>query len=89
MKTVIEDDVLFTDKTFEEHRFERQANSIWVYDSTTNESKVGELLVHHDWEMQEAYEDSEEEFTFDDVHYVYINNELVYLNRLNIVREWQ
>lgn len=109
MKTIIEDDVLFTQKEFSELRFEKQNTNptnlkqetlenthdeLWVYDVDqfnvpTTENRVGSLFIYYDQELHEAYEDDYAPYEYEDIHYVYINNEVVTLNRLNLKREWE
>ncbi len=94
MKTIIEDDVLFTQREHTELRFERQNSELWVYDVDqfdipTTENRVGSLFIHHDEELEDAYIDDEMEYAYEDIHYVYINNEVVTLDKLNLKREWE
>lgn len=106
MKTIIEDDVLFTQKEFSELRFEKQNSTptdlkqehleyeLWVYDVDqfdipSSQNRVGSLFIHYDQELHEAYEDDYAPYEYEDIHFVYINNEVVTLNKLNLKREWQ
>lgn len=109
MKTIIEDDVLFTQKEFSELRFEKQystpsnlkqehlentSGELWVYDIDqfdipSSQNRVGSLSIHYDQELHEAYEDDYAPYEYEDIHYVYINDEVVTLNKLNLKREWE
>lgn len=100
MLTVIENDILFTQKEFSELRFEKQGylenmyNELWVYDVDqfsipSSQNRVGSLFIHYDQELHEAYEDDYAPYEYEDIHYVYINNEVVTLNKLNLKREWE
>lgn len=94
METIIEDDVLFTQKELSELRFEKQNYELWVYDLDqfdipSSQNRVGRLVIHYDQELHEAYEDDYAPYEYEDIHFVYINNEVVTLNKLNLKREWE
>ena len=94
MKTIIENDILFTQKELSELRFEKQNSELWVYDvdqfdTPSSQNRVGSLSIHYDQELHETYEDDYAPYEYEDIHFVYINNEAVTLNRLNLKREWE
>lgn len=95
MIPIIEDDIFFH-KAYDirDFRFEihKDANLFFVYwgdVAPTTDSKIGELYFHKDYEMIEAYIEDDLDYNFEDIHFVYINNDVVYLKDLRIYREWE
>jgi thermostable 8-oxoguanine DNA glycosylase len=84
MYTVIQDDVLFTQKDVETELGFSLSEDNSVLTVTEQFEHIGELMVHEDEEMWEALIGEGERFDQEDFHYVYINNELVYLSRLGV-----
>lgn len=91
MIPIIEDDVLFhNEDDLRNFTFEKQNGSLFVYRGSeipSTNSKIGELFYHLDEEAKDCY--IEDEYDSEDIHFVYINNEVVYLNDLRIYREWE
>ena len=76
MKNFIEDDVLFTEDctllTF------IKGNGFLVVKG------LGVLYYHLDSEVRDYFEDEGIDYGFSDIYFVYINNDVVYLNELGI-----
>lgn len=93
MIPIIEDDVLLhNEDDLRNFRFEEQKESLFVYRGSeipSKGSKIGELFYHLDEEIEDCYIEDEEEYEFEDIHFVYINNEVVYLSDLRIYQEWE
>lgn len=93
MIPIIEDDVLFyNEDDLRNFRFEKQKESLFIYRGSeipSTDSKIGELFYHLDEEIGDCYIEDEEEYKFEDIYFVYINNEVVYLSDLRIYQEWE
>lgn len=93
MIPIIEDDVLFhNEDDLRNFRFEKQNGSLFVYRGSeipSTDSRIGELFYHLDEEIEDCYIEDEEEYEFEDIYFVYINNEVVYLSDLRIYQEWE
>lgn len=81
MKTYIEDDVLFTQKELIDLSFFKLDNLIEIWDDG---EYIGILNIHYDEEIEETYIEEKESYDFDNIHYVYVNNNVQYLNSLTL-----
>ena len=80
MKPIIEDDVLFHNLNNDEFEF-IISDSIIVEVYKDNEF-IGNLLPHFDKEAQESLIEEDIPISFENTRYIYINNELIYLDNL-------
>lgn len=81
MKTVVTDDVLFTQRELNTLEFIYIEGVLEVYEDSVY---VGELLVHLDEELENQLIDEHTTYMSEDVNFVYINNELYHLYKLEV-----
>lgn len=80
MKTIIEDDVLFHNKNNDD--FEFIIDDEAVAEVREDNKIIGKLYTHFDEEVAENLKEEGFNLNFDSCNYIYINNEVVYLDRL-------
>lgn len=80
MKTIIEDDVLFHNKTNDDFEFIVVDEA--VAEVKENGKTIGKLYIHFDVEVEEYLKEVGSNIDFVSCNYVYINSEVVYLDRL-------
>ena len=80
MKTIIEDDVLFHNKNND--NFEFIVDDEARVEVRENGKVIGKLYTHYDEEVAESLKEEGLSSYFESCNYVYINNEVVYLDRL-------
>lgn len=80
MKTIIEDDVLFHNKSNDD--FEFIVDDEDVLEVRKDDKIIGKLHIHFDVEVEEYLKEVGSNIDFERCNFVYINNEVVYLDRL-------
>lgn len=80
MKTIIEEDVLFHNKNNDS--FEFIIDDEELVEVRENGKVIGKLYTHYDEEVEESLKEEGLYIDFESCNYVYINNEVVYLDSL-------
>lgn len=80
MKTIIEDDVLFHNKSNDD--FEFIVDDEDVLEVRKDNKIIGKLHIHFDEDVAENLKEEGFNTDFESCNYVYINNEVVYLDNL-------